>query len=59
MNTIFLSRMRNARTFLTRLWVLSRPYWYANDWATLRLGPWSMRVRERWIARATLLAITV
>ena len=59
MNNVFLSRIRNARTFLTRLWVLSRPYWYANDWATLRLGPWSMRVPERWIARATLLAITV
>ena len=53
----FLSRMANTRGFLTKLWALSRPYWFAEDWQIVRIGPWTLRLRERWIARALLLTI--
>ncbi len=55
----FLIRMANARGFLSKLWALSRPYWYADEWADIPLGPWSFRMRERWVARATLAVIVV
>ena len=53
----FSTRIGNARLFLSKLWLLSRPYWYAADWQIVRLGPWSIRLRERWIARSMLMTI--
>ncbi len=54
---VFLTRVLNARSFLAKLWALSRPYWSAEDRQTVRLGPWSAQLKERWIARGMLAAI--
>ena len=54
---LFLTRILNARSFLAKLWALSRPYWYAEDWQTVRLGPWSVQLKERWIAQSMLAAM--
>ncbi len=53
----FSTRISNAGRFLSKLWLLARPYWFAADWQVIRIGPWSMRLRERWIARTTLITI--
>jgi vitamin B12/bleomycin/antimicrobial peptide transport system ATP-binding/permease protein len=53
----YLTRIADARGFFAKLWALSRPYWYAAEWQTVRVGPWTLQLRECWIARANLLAI--
>lgn len=52
----FLTRIAGARGFAGKLWVLTRPYWYAEE--RQRIGPWRVSVKECWIAR-TLLAATI
>jgi putative ATP-binding cassette transporter len=53
----FLTRMASARTFAGKLWDLTRPYWSAREWQTVRLPGFSFRARECWIARALLAVI--
>ncbi len=53
----FLTRIADARGFFGKLWALARPYWFAEDWQVVRVGPWTFQLRERWIARANLVAI--
>ena len=33
----FLTRIANARGFLAKLWVLARPYWFAQELSTVRV----------------------
>ena len=40
-----------------KLWVLVRPYWFAEERQTLELWGYSVTVRESWIARALLAVI--
>jgi putative ATP-binding cassette transporter len=54
----FLARIANARSFSGKLWVLTRPYWFAEERETLHLWGYSVVVKEAWIARA-LLAIVI
>jgi vitamin B12/bleomycin/antimicrobial peptide transport system ATP-binding/permease protein len=50
----FLQSFLNARSFLSKLWVLSRPYWFAEDRATIAWRGYSVTVKESWIARGLL-----
>ena len=34
----FLVRIANAHSFLSKLWVLSRPYWFAEERQTIARG---------------------
>ena len=54
----FLTRMRDARGFASKLWSLTRPYWYAEERQDIRVLGLRLSVRESWIAR-TLLALIV
>jgi putative ATP-binding cassette transporter len=54
----FLVRIANARSFLSKLWVLSKPYWFAEERQALSLWGRSVTVKESWIARG-LLAVVV
>ena len=55
----FLTRIAGARGFAGKLWVLTRPYWYADERQRIRLwGGIAFTVKECWIARA-LLALTI
>src|SRR5262245_55116739 len=53
----FLTRIANAHTFLSKLWVLAKPYWFADDRQTLALWGRSVSVMEAWIARFLLAVI--
>jgi putative ATP-binding cassette transporter len=53
----FLTRIAGARSFAGKLWVLTRPYWYAEERQRIVLwGGVGVRVKECWIARALLAA---
>jgi putative ATP-binding cassette transporter len=54
----FLTRIANAHSFLSKLWVLAKPYWFAEERQPLRLFGRTVLVKESWIAR-TLLALIV
>src|SRR5262245_56947683 len=54
----FLTRIAGARGFLAKLWVLTRPYWYAGERHRIGLWGYGVSVKECWIARA-LLATTI
>ena len=54
----FLTRIANAHSFLTKLWVLAKPYWFAEERQPIRLLGRTILVKESWIAR-TLLAMIV
>jgi putative ATP-binding cassette transporter len=53
----FLVRIANARSFLAKLWVLARPYWFAEERQTVGLWGYSVVVKESWIARGLLAVI--
>jgi putative ATP-binding cassette transporter len=53
----FLLGIRNAHGFLSKLWVLTRPYWFAEERERIEIGPFSITVREAWIARSLLALI--
>src|SRR5262249_53149219 len=50
----FLTRIVNAHSFLAKLWVLARPYWFTQDRSTIRLGGIVFTVKEAWIGRFVL-----
>src|SRR5262245_12473872 len=54
----FLTRIASARSFAGKLWVLTRPYWFAAERQRFALWGAVFSVKECWIARA-LLAVTV
>jgi vitamin B12/bleomycin/antimicrobial peptide transport system ATP-binding/permease protein len=53
----FLTRIANAHSFLSKLWVLSKPYWFADDRQTVALWGRTFSVSEAWIARSLLALI--
>src|SRR5215470_9763085 len=53
----FLTRMRDAHGFASKLWSLTRPYWYAEERQELSLLGRRLAVREAWIARGLLALI--
>jgi putative ATP-binding cassette transporter len=50
----FLTRIADARTFLGKLWVLTRPYWFSEQRETISLLGRSFVLKEAWIARGLL-----
>ncbi len=50
----FLTRIADARTFLGKLWVLTRPYWFSEQRETISLLGRSFVMKEAWIARGLL-----
>jgi len=48
----FLTRMRDARGFASKLWSLTRPYWYAEERQEISLFGLRLTLSEAWIARA-------
>lgn len=50
----FLSGIANARTFLGKLWVLTRPYWFSEQRETISILGRSFVMKEAWIARGLL-----
>ena len=50
----FLTRVANAHGFLAKLWVLARPYWFAQEPSTIRVVGVDFTVKESWIGRAVL-----
>src|SRR5262245_65252652 len=54
----FLTRIAGARSFAGKLWVLTRPYWFAEDRQRIGLWGFAVTVRECWIARG-LLAVSI
>jgi vitamin B12/bleomycin/antimicrobial peptide transport system ATP-binding/permease protein len=55
----FLTRIAGARSFAGKLWVLTRPYWYAEERQRIGLWGFSVGVKECWIAQALLAASIV
>ena len=53
----FLTGIVNAHGFLAKLWVLARPYWFAQESRTIRLGALVFTFKEAWIGRAVLALI--
>ena len=53
----FLTRIANAHSFLSKLWVLARPYWFAEERQAVGFGGYSMMVKEAWVARGLLALI--
>ena len=53
----FLLSIANARTFAGKLWVLVRPYWFAEDRQRLELWGYGITVKESWVARTVLAAV--
>ncbi len=53
----FLTSFVNARTFMSRLWVLSRPYWFAGEHTSIGWLGYSVTVKESWIGRGLLALI--
>jgi vitamin B12/bleomycin/antimicrobial peptide transport system ATP-binding/permease protein len=53
----FLVRIANARSFLSKLWVLAKPYWFAEERQAVGLWGRSVMVKESWIARGLLAVI--
>ena len=47
----FLTRIAGARSFAGKLWVLTRPYWYAEQRQRISFWGFSASVKECWIAR--------
>jgi vitamin B12/bleomycin/antimicrobial peptide transport system ATP-binding/permease protein len=54
----FLTRIAGARSFAGKLWVLTRPYWYAEERQRVAVWGVGLSVKECWIARG-LLAATI
>jgi putative ATP-binding cassette transporter len=52
----FLTRIAGARSFAGKLWVLTRPYWFAEERQRIGLWGFSVSVKECWIARGLLAA---
>src|SRR5262245_26419709 len=53
----FLTRMRDARGFASKLWSLTRPYWWAEERQEISLFGLALVVPEAWIARGLLALI--
>jgi len=53
----FLTRMRDARGFASKLWSLTRPYWYAEERQEISLFGLRLTLSEAWIARGLLALI--
>src|SRR5215510_1937651 len=53
----FLTRMRDAHGFASKLWSLTRPYWYAEERQDISLLGLRLAVRESSIARGLLALI--
>src|SRR5262245_560749 len=51
----FLTGIVDAHSFLAKLWVLARPYWFTQDRSTIRLGGFVFSIKEAWIGRCVLL----
>ena len=54
----FLTRIANARSFAGKLWMLVRPYWFAQELQRLEWRGYGISVKECWIARSVL-ALTI
>ena len=52
-----LSRVAEARSFLSKLWKLAAPYWWAEGTGEIGAGPLRLKLAERWIARGLLVVI--
>src|SRR4051812_49420077 len=52
-----LSRVAEARTFLSKLWTLASPYWWAGGSGEMAIGRYRVAMAERWIARGLLVII--
>ena len=50
-------RLAASRDFLAKLWVLTRPYWFAETRQDVTLLGRSFSIREAWIARALLVLV--
>lgn len=50
-------RLASARQFLSRLWRLARPYWFAEERQELRILGRTVALREAWIGRGLLLLV--
>ena len=50
----FLTRIADARTFLGKLWVLTRPYWFSAERETIHILGRGFTMKEAWIARGLL-----
>ena len=53
----FLLGIANARTFVGKLWVLTRPFWFAQERQAIQVFGRSFTVKEAWIARGLLAVI--
>jgi putative ATP-binding cassette transporter len=53
----FLTRVASTRLFLGKLWMLTRPYWFAREHGSCRLFGHSVSFRESWLAFGLLTLI--
>ena len=53
----FLTSIASARGFAGKLWVLVRPYWFADDPHRVELWGYGMTVKESTIARTVLATV--
>jgi putative ATP-binding cassette transporter len=54
----FLTRIVGAQNFLSKLWAVAKPYWFASERQAISVWVYTINVRESWIA-GTLLALIV
>jgi vitamin B12/bleomycin/antimicrobial peptide transport system ATP-binding/permease protein len=50
----FLTRIVGAHNFLSKLWAVARPYWFASERQAISALGYTINVRESWIAGALL-----
>jgi putative ATP-binding cassette transporter len=58
----FLTRIVGAQNFLSKLWAVAKPYWFASERQAISVWGYTVNVRESWIAGALLgliVALTV
>ena len=53
----FLTGISDAHSFLAKLWVLARPYWFTQERSTIRVGGLAFTAKESWIGRSVLVLI--
>ena len=52
-----LSRVAEARNFVSKVWKLAAPYWWAEGTAEIGVGSFRIALAERWVARGLLVII--
>lgn len=57
MSTNLVRRIADTRGFLSKIWLLAKPYWFTDEDALVHFWFFRFRAKERWVARVLLFAV--